>query len=109
MRCVKPSSATLSPSCTCVAIASLSGSTGMASVDHGLRLLAQVLRQVVEGGDRLAGGARALPATEGLVTRPCAGGRALRAVGIRDAGLDVLLEPADLVRGAVEARREPER
>src|ERR1043165_7328579 len=53
----------------------------MRSLDDGLRLLAQVLRQVIARAHGLAGGARALPAAERLVSRPRAGGGALRAVG----------------------------
>src|SRR4029077_9780622 len=37
-------------------------------LDHGLRLLTHVLRQIIEGANRLAGTARAFPAAEGLVT-----------------------------------------
>src|SRR6266478_6411723 len=78
-------------------------------LDHGLRLLAHVLRQIIERADRLAGTARAFPAAEGLVARPGAGGRALRAVGVGNARLDVLMEPADFVRAAVEAGRKSQR
>src|SRR5215472_6726143 len=97
IRCVKPSSARLWPSCTWVAMASASGSSFTTLLlDDRLRLLAQVLRQVIEGRDPFAGAARALPAAERLVTGPRAGGGALRAVGVGDARLDVLLEPGHL-------------
>src|SRR5438874_2769781 len=104
IRCVKPSSATLAPSRTCVAIDSLSGSSGTAtSLDDGLRLLAHVLREIVEGADGLAGAARAFPAAEGLVARPRSGGRALRAVDVRDTGLGVFKEPVDFARATITA------
>src|SRR6476620_3062648 len=95
IRCVKPSSATLAPLATWVSIASRSERKGIArySLHHGARLLAQVLLQVIEGRDRLAGGARALPSAEGLVARPRTGGRALRAIGVGHARFDVVLEP----------------
>src|SRR5678815_1104094 len=83
IRCVKPSSATLAPSSTCAAIASWSEIACTRDLlDHRARLLAQVLLQVIEGGDRLAGRTRALPSTERLVARPRAGRRALRPIGV---------------------------
>src|SRR5579863_5760331 len=97
------------PSRTCAAMASRSSSRRMRLIDHRLRLLAQVLRQVVEGGDGLAGAPRAFPAAERLVAGPRAGGGSLRAVGVGDTRLDVVLEPGDLVRGAVKAGGEAER
>src|SRR5215469_11813776 len=110
IRCVNPSSAMACPSCTCVAIASARGTDfTQLSLDDGLRLLAQVLRQVIEGSDRLPRAARALPAAERLVPGPRTGGCPLRSVRIGHAGLDVLLEPGDLIAPAVEARGEPER
>src|SRR5688572_5996902 len=54
------------------------------SLHHRPRLLAQVLWQVVERSDRLARRAAAFPAAEGLVSRPCAGGGALRTIRVRD-------------------------
>src|SRR5580698_383423 len=90
-------------------MASASGSSCIALLDHGLRLLTQVLGQVIKRGDGLAGVARAFPAAKWLVAGPGARGRALRPVGVRDARLDVLLEPADLVGAAVETGRQPER
>src|SRR5690606_25951353 len=76
------------------------------SVDDGLRLLAQVERQVPERSDRLAGGAAALPAAERLVARPGARGGTLRAVHVGDPRLDAREEMVDLVARAVEAGGE---
>src|ERR1700728_4938747 len=109
MRWVNPSSAMLWPSLTCAAIASRSDSTCMGLLDDGLRLLAQVLGEIVEGAVGLAGAAGALPAAKGLVPGPGAGGGALRPVRVGHARLDVLLEPGDLIARAVEAGRQPER
>src|SRR5512139_2337964 len=110
IRWVKPSSAMLAPSCTNSSMASASCRCWQLirgrSLDHRAGLLAQVLRQVIERGDRLAGGARTLPAAERLVARPGAGGGALRTVGIGHAGLDVLVEPWHLIGSAVEAGGE---
>src|SRR5437868_11141553 len=89
IRCVKPSSATLAPSSTCAAIASwrlLACTRGL--LDHRARLFAQVLLEVIERRDCLAGGARPLPTTEGLIARPWAGGRTLRAIGLAHADFD---------------------
>ena len=71
----------------------------------GLGLLAQVERQVVEGADRLAGRARALPAAEGLVAGPGAGRRPLRPVHVGDAGLDVVEERGAPPRRCRSSRR----
>src|SRR5262249_7994469 len=109
IRCVKPSSAMLCPSWTCRAIASRRLRNCTASLDHGLRLLAHVLRQIIKRPDGLAGAARALPATECLVAGPRAGSGTLRAIGVGDARLDVLVEPRDLGGAAVEAGGESER
>src|SRR5262245_42751049 len=81
----------------------------ISSLHDGLRLLAQVERQVVERADRLARRARALPAAERLVEGPGAGRRALRPVDVGDAGLDVVEEVAHVLRAAVAAGGEPER
>src|SRR5215212_3878398 len=54
----------------------------------------------------LAAGAGSLPSAEGLEARPRAGRRALRTVGIRHAGLDVIEEPFGFLAGAIEASRE---
>src|SRR5712671_5038136 len=91
-----------------MASVSVINSMACGSLHHGLRLLAQVLREVVEGRDSLARVARALPASEGLITRPCAGRGSLRPVGIGHAGLDVLMKPADLLFPAIEAGGEAE-
>ena len=108
IRCVNPSSATPSPSATNCSRPRLAGS-GTAlqrSLHHGARLLTQVLCEVVERRDRLAGRARTLPATERLIAWPGAGGRALRPVRVGDARLDVLVEPRHLVGAAIEAGGE---
>src|SRR5262245_23324971 len=107
IRCVKPSSARHAPSWTYRSIASRSVAISIGSTHDRARLLAQVLREVIERGDRLAGGARALPAAERLVARPRAGRRALRPIRIGHAGLDVILEPRHFVGRAVEAGGQP--
>src|SRR6478736_8340358 len=107
IRCVKPSSATLAPSATCAAIASRSESACTRGLlHHRARLLAQVLLQVVEGRDRLAGRSRSFPAAEGLVARPRAGRRALGTIGVGDARFDMVLEPRHFVGTAIEAGGE---
>src|SRR5579862_1559478 len=74
----------------------------LALLHDGLRLLAHVLRKIIERGDGLPGIARALPAAERLVAGPGAGRGALRPVGIGDAGLDIVEEPPAFVGVAVE-------
>src|SRR6202035_2905047 len=73
------------------------------SLNVRLRLLAHVLRQIIERGDRLAGGARSLPAAEGLIAGPSSRGSALGAVGVRHARLDMLEKPGNFFRSSVEA------
>ena len=58
---------------------------------------------VVVAAAVLAAGAGAFPAAEGLEARPRAGRRALRTVGVRHACFDLVEEPSDLGRVAVEA------
>src|SRR5215472_1973776 len=108
MRCVKPSSATDCPSWTWRPIASANVSSCIALLDYGLRLLAHVLGQVVERGDRLAGVARALPTGEGLIARPGPSGGTLRSVDVGHPGLDALVKPGDLLARAIEPGRKPE-
>src|SRR5436190_17675539 len=134
IRCVKPSSASDWPSRTWRAMASRSernstltkspalvggderkaaslesGKPGPRSRHQRARLLAQVMREVIERGDRVSRGPGALPAAERLVARPRARGRALRPVRVGHAGLDALEEPCRLVLAAVEAGGEAER
>ena len=75
------------------------------SVDDGVALLAQELRDVVHRQAGLAGGAGALPAAERLDARPGAGRRAGAPVDVQDARVDLLEEPLDL--GRVLASRRP--
>src|SRR5688572_12879115 len=77
-------------------------------LDECLRLLAHVLRKIIERRDRLARVARALPAAERLIARPGAGRRALGTVRIRYAGFDLLEKPLDFRLRAVHTRRETE-
>src|SRR4030095_9102749 len=69
-----------------------------------LRLLAQVLRRVVQRAAGLAGRPRALPAAEGLIAGPRAGRRALRAVRVADASVAHGEETLGLIDGSVETR-----
>src|SRR5712692_2493874 len=57
-----------------------------------LRLLALVLRKVVERADGLARGTRSFPAAERLIAGPGAGRSALRTIDVGDSGLDVFKE-----------------
>src|SRR5579862_9145280 len=77
-------------------------------LDYGLRLLAHVLRQIIEGADGLARAARTFPAAKRLVAGPGSSGRSLGAVRVGHSRLGVLLEPGDLIRAAIEAGREAE-
>ena len=61
---------------------------------------------VVEAAAVLAAGAGTFPAAERLEARPRTGGRALRTVGVGDAGLDLVEEPIRLGGCAVEASRQ---
>src|SRR3954466_13517938 len=78
------------------------------SCDHRLGLLAQILRQVIKGSDRLARVARAFPAAERLVARPRARGRALRPIRVCDAGFDAFEEFRDVCVRTIDAGGEPE-
>src|SRR5215212_7191864 len=69
-------------------------------------LFVQVKLHVIISTTVLAAGARAFPSAKGLEARPRAGRRALRTVGIRHAGLDVVEEPFGFLAGAIEASRE---
>src|SRR4249919_274322 len=53
-----------------------------------MALFAHELRDVPAPQPALAGCPRSLPSAKGLVSRPGAGGRAARPVGIKHAGLD---------------------
>jgi len=61
--------------------------------DHSLDLLVHVNLDVVVTAAVLAAGAGTFPSAKGLEARPCAGGCALRTVGIGYAGFDVIEEP----------------
>ena len=53
-----------------------------------LRLLSQILRQIVDRAGRLAGRSGTFPPPERLIARPCAGRRTLRPVRVAHACLD---------------------
>src|SRR5450755_331532 len=79
------------------------------SLDERLRLLALIEGQIVGRANCLASIAGAFPATEGLIAGPRTGGRALRTVRIRNPGFDVIKEPVELRRVAIEPGGESER
>src|SRR5438105_10035103 len=79
----------------------------MLSASHSrLRLLAEILRHVIERTARLAGRARSLPAAERLISGPRAGRCALRTVRVTHAGFDRIEKTLGLVGRAIEASRE---
>ena len=61
-------------------------------------LFVHVERKIVMSAGVLAAGAGAFPAAEGLEARPCAGGCALRTIGIGHACFDVVEEPVGFFR-----------
>src|SRR5262245_40797379 len=66
-----------------------------------LRLLAHVLRQVIEGGYAFAGRARSFPAGKRLIARPSSGRGPLRTIYISHSSFDLVQEIGDILIASI--------
>src|SRR5216110_1878554 len=78
----------------------------LSAPDTRLRLLAQILRHVIQRAARFAGRARALPAAKRLISGPRPGRCALWSVRIADTGFDAIEKTLGLIWRSIEACRE---
>src|SRR5438093_954916 len=78
----------------------------LSAPDPRLRLLAQILRHVIQRAARFAGRARALPAAKRLKSGPRPGRCALWSVRIAHTGFDAIEKTLGLIWRSIEACRE---